>query len=132
MEFAVVAPIFILLLFGMIEYGRMVMVQQMLTNATREGARQAVLDGATTEGVRNTVKNYLSSGGINLQDTAIVIKAEPVDLDPSKGDGATRKVKMEDGILLPRYRLPTEAEWEFAAIGLIGNTTEELITERRL
>ncbi|HRX81016.1 MAG TPA: TadE/TadG family type IV pilus assembly protein, partial [Pirellulaceae bacterium] len=31
-EFAVVAPIFVLLLFGMIEYGRMVMVQQMLTN----------------------------------------------------------------------------------------------------
>ena len=39
---------------------------------------------------------------------------------------------MEDGILLPRYRLPTEAEWEFAALGLIGNTDEELITERRM
>ena len=32
----------------MIEYGRMVMVQQILTNASREGARAAVLDGATT------------------------------------------------------------------------------------
>ena len=46
-EFAVVAPIFLLLVFGMIEYGRMVMVQQVLTNASREGARCAVLDGAT-------------------------------------------------------------------------------------
>src|SRR5262245_57058974 len=47
-EFAVVAPIFLLLVFGMIEYGRMVMVYQIVTNASREGARAAVLDGATT------------------------------------------------------------------------------------
>lgn len=38
-KFAASAPVFVLLLFGMIEFGRMVMVQQMLTNATREGAR---------------------------------------------------------------------------------------------
>ena len=42
-----------------------------------------------------------------------------------------RNVKLEDGILLPRYRLPTEAEWEFAALGLIGNTLQERILERR-
>ena len=42
-----------------------------------------------------------------------------------------RNVRVEDGVLLPSYRLPTEAEWEFAALGLIGNSLGELITERK-
>lgn len=59
------------------------------------------------------------------------------DLDPSKANGkslAKRIVRMEDGILLPRYRLPTEAEWEFASYGLIGNLEpgSEVISERRV
>ncbi len=43
----------------------------------------------------------------------------------------SRLVTVEDGILLPKYRLPTEAEWEFAALGLVGNSVDELIWERR-
>ncbi len=52
------------------------------------------------------------------------------DLNPN-GTG-TRKVRMEDGLLLPKYRLPTEAEWEFAAFGLIGNTVYERVIEKRV
>ena len=59
-----------------------------------------------------------------------LVKNDLIDLNPN-GQG-TRKVKMEDGILLPKYRLPTEAEWEFAALGLIGNTIFERVVERRL
>jgi gliding motility-associated lipoprotein GldJ len=54
-----------------------------------------------------------------------------IDLDPMQGWSGKRKdlgqriVRMEDGILLPRYRLPTEAEWEFAYYGLVGAMTNE-------
>jgi len=49
----------------MIEYGRMVMVQQMLTNAAREGARVGVLDSSTASDVTTAVNNYLTSARIN-------------------------------------------------------------------
>jgi Flp pilus assembly protein TadG len=70
-EFAIVAPVFFLLVFGMIEYGRMVMVQQVITNASREGARVAVLDGATASDVQTKVSSYLSSAKISGQTTTI-------------------------------------------------------------
>lgn len=49
--------------------------------------------------------------------------------------GGERPVKFEDGILLPDYILPTEAQWEYAALALQGNqanSKDELITDRRI
>lgn len=54
---------------------------------------------------------------------------------PDLQTGGERAVRFEDGIMLPDYRLPTEAEWEYAALALKGNqatTQDELITDRRL
>lgn len=70
-EFAVVAPIFFIFVFGIIEFGRMVMVQQIITNAAREGARQGIIPGATSNQVNSTVSSYLTSTTISGATTSV-------------------------------------------------------------
>ncbi len=62
------------------------------------------------------------------------------DTEPRKGlkdlrTGGERAVRLEDGILQPEFRLPTEAEWEYAALALPGlqaNEKDENYTDRRI
>ena len=95
-EFAIVAPVFFLLVFGMIEYGRMVMVQQVLTNASREGARVGVLDPPTGQMslpiVTSTVNNYLTSAGITGA-TITTVPSEPSTA--TYGQSVTVKVTVQ-------------------------------------
>lgn len=63
-EFAIVASLLFLLILGIIEFGRLLMVQQILTNASREGARRAVLEQATVTDVETLVDNYLASSSV--------------------------------------------------------------------
>ncbi len=79
-EFAVISPVLFLFLFGTIEFGRLLMVEQCLTNAAREGARLAVLQGATSGQVISRINAYLDSCGIDGESITIT-PANPSGVD---------------------------------------------------
>ncbi|WP_345166872.1 gliding motility lipoprotein GldJ [Nibribacter koreensis] len=58
-----------------------------------------------------------------LWRTAMVNKNLAKDYDGDLAEGATPPI--ESGAVLPNYRLPTEAEWEYAAQALIGVQLDE-------
>ena len=64
-EFAIVAPLLFLFILGIFEFGRMVMVEQFLTNAAREGARRGILEQTTASEVQAVVTDYLTGGAIS-------------------------------------------------------------------
>jgi Flp pilus assembly protein TadG len=64
-EFAVVAPVLLTFILGIVEIGRLVMVAQVNTNAAREASRYAAQGNANTATVDAYTRTYLSAAGIN-------------------------------------------------------------------
>ena len=70
-EFALVVPLLLLLLVGIIEFGRLWMTMNVLTGAAREGVRVAAVTAPDEDRVINTVQNYLISA--NLSGSTITV-----------------------------------------------------------
>ena len=63
-EFALVLPVLLMLMFGIIEMGMAWYYKQMLVNASREGARVGILsDTGSSSDVSTYVSNVLDGGG---------------------------------------------------------------------
>jgi Flp pilus assembly protein TadG len=90
MEFAVVAPIFFLLILGFIELGRGLMVQHLMTNAARRGCRVAVIEGKNTNDVNAAVIAALTGQGIRGDTVAVQVNDSAKDASSaSVGDEIT-------------------------------------------
>lgn len=59
-EFAVMLPLFFMILFGMVDFGRAYSASVTLTNAAREGARYGVISPSDTTGITNRTKTTAS------------------------------------------------------------------------
>lgn len=89
-EFAIILPLFLLLCFGIFEYGRAMMVIEILTNAAREGARNAVLEGSTETTTHSTIDNYLTGSNI----TGFSRSVSPNPASTARGSSITVNVSV--------------------------------------
>ena len=93
-EMAVIAPVFLMLIIGIIEFGRLMQVQQILTNASREGARRAVIQGATKVEAIQITKDALVNAGF-ADNEHIHVTVTPSDLNTLiQGDSVTMSIRM--------------------------------------
>src|SRR5688572_18556354 len=69
-EFALVIPIFLLILFGILDLGRAVYAYATLNNAAREGARVAVVD-QTVSHIQEIAAGHATGLGITPADVTI-------------------------------------------------------------
>ncbi len=90
-EFALVLPVLLLVVFGMIDFGFLFQRYVVLTNAAMEGARVAVLPGYSDTDAQDRVIAYAQDGGIPGTVTPTVTA---VDL-PGVGGGTWPGVQVE-------------------------------------
>ena len=74
-EFAIVAPVFFLMVIGFIEFGRAMMVQEVLINASRVGARMASTTSSTSTAVQSAVTNYATS--VAVPNVVVTVTPDP-------------------------------------------------------
>lgn len=97
-EFAFVLPVLVILMLGLWEVGRIIQVQQVLSNSAREGARVAAQSqtinslGSPTQiqvssgspNVKSTVVNYLRQANLNVTDSDVTVQFAFISGDTSK------------------------------------------------
>jgi Flp pilus assembly protein TadG len=78
-EFALIASVLFLMVFGIIEFSRAFMVVHILTDTAREGCRVAVVGGKSTSDISSTVTTLLSQRGISGHSTTVKVNGNVQD-----------------------------------------------------
>lgn len=92
-EFAIIAPLMILFTFGLVEVGRLMLVKQTATHATREGARVATRPAAVQEDITQRVLDEMALLSIN----DVTIETVPPSVELAE-PGAEITVRVRVGI----------------------------------
>lgn len=89
-EFAIILPVLLLVIFGIVDFGFLFQRYVVLTNAAMEGARVGVLPGYTSTDAENRARAYAVDGGIPGAETCEPLCATMTAVSlPGAGPGAT-------------------------------------------
>lgn len=88
-ELAVVLPLFLLVLLSIVEFGRAMMVSQLVTTAARDGGRVAIMGGSSDDEVEQLVRDFLTQTlGVDAGDVIVDVSVTESD-GGAGGDVAT-------------------------------------------
>jgi Flp pilus assembly protein TadG len=91
-EFAIILPLLILILFGIVEFGLLLYNKQVLTNASREGARAGIVVGVpklTDQQIRDIIADYCNGLLVNFNGASSTISSTDdsnIEIDRSAGN----------------------------------------------
>jgi Flp pilus assembly protein TadG len=89
-EFAIIVPILLLILLGIVDFARAWNVYEVLTDAAREGAREVVVDnGKTPAQINDIIKGAGARAGLIIEDADITVTG----MGAGKGTPATVRIE---------------------------------------
>lgn len=98
-EMALALPILIMLLFGIMEFGRVLNTYMIVTNLSREGARTGAVGGTDAQ-ITAAVLNGTNSGQLNTADLTVTIN--PTAMGPrARGTSVDVQVSYPVDIIAP-------------------------------
>ncbi len=96
-EFALVLPLLLVILFGIVEFARAWMTMSVLTSAAREGARLAAVTAPDVSAVTTRVNEVCNSAGLTVKGVTVTA---PDSEDPTRRLSVT--VETDFTVLLGR------------------------------
>ena len=87
-EFAIVLPIFLMILFGIIQFGSVLFLHNNMVNAARETARRMSVGALTTADAPAYAQNYLSDWNLAFDVTATDASDVVVQISVPAADAA--------------------------------------------
>ncbi len=111
-EFALVAPLFLLLLAGIIEFGQVFRIEHMLSNASRRGARSAIVDGATSSQVKQMIRTHCMQ----------ILRVDESDITVEIAVNGTVGADLSQAVEQDEISISVSIPYSEAGVGFYANT----------
>lgn len=100
-EFALVAPVFFLILFGSFEFGRLNMIRHTAEEAAYEAARAVIVPGATAADATNTAQQIMRIVG--ARGTVVTVVPATIDASTTEVTVSVSIPMNQNGYIVPRF-----------------------------